>query len=346
MAPVVAGLVSTVIPVRNRPRMVREAIASVLEQTYRPIEVIVCDDGSTDDTAAAVEATARERPGEVRLLRLSHRGQGPAREAGRLVARGEFIQYLDSDDLLRPRKFEVQVGALRERPDCGVAYGFAGLWREGGPRPTTPHKWTGHTLPTLFPWLLVDRWWTTVSPLYRRAVCDAVGPWTDLRMSEDWEYDGRVGALGTRLVHCREFVCDQRYHDEPRLIHPPDWLSPERLVERARFLGLLLGHARRAGVSASAPEMQHFSRHLFLTARQLAVADRVEEARECLAWAKEAAGPEQARAADYRTWDFMVRLVGWRWAGRLAQLASRLRPPSGSATQRESWMAEAKPLVH
>jgi len=345
MLAAVPGLVSTVIPVRNRPRMVREAIASVLAQTYRPIEIIVCDDGSTDNTAEAVEEAARECSGEMRLLRLTHRGQGPAREAGRLAARGEFIQYLDSDDLLRPRKFEIQVAALREHPDCGVAYGFAGLWREGAPLPTTPHKWTGHTLPTLFPWLLVDRWWTTVSPLYRRTVCDAVGPWLDLRMSEDWEYDGRVGALGTRLVHCREFVCDQRYHDEPRLIHPKDWLSPERLLERKRFLGLLLAHARGAGVTPSAPEMEHFSRHLFLTARQLAMADQADAARECLAWAKAAAGPERAASADFRAWELMVRIIGWRWTGRLAELASRMRRRSGSATLPESWMAGAEPLL-
>src|SRR5438045_5827513 len=68
MPAVVPGLVSTVIPVRNRPRMVREAITSVLAQTYRPLEVIVCDDGSTDDTAEAVEAAAGERPREVRVL--------------------------------------------------------------------------------------------------------------------------------------------------------------------------------------------------------------------------------------------------------------------------------------
>src|SRR5262249_14502419 len=247
MAEVQPGLVSTIIAAHNRPRLVQEAIESVLAQEYRPIEVIVCDDESTDDTPAAVEALVRQDPGAIRLLRLTHRGQGRAREAGRLVARGEFIQYLDSDDVLRPRKFAVQVAALRRRPDVGVAYTGVTFWRTGDPPATRPHKWTGHALPTLFPWLLVDRWWTTHSPLYRREVCEAVGPWSDLCMSEDWEYDARVGALGTRLVHCPELLAEQRHHrGVPHLTDDTDWSKPERLCDRTRFFGMMLGHALAA----------------------------------------------------------------------------------------------------
>ena len=82
--------------------MLREAVASVLRQTYRPIEIIIVDDGSTDETTRVADELASTYPFEVRALHVLNGGPGWAREAGRQVARGEFIQYLDSDDLLWP----------------------------------------------------------------------------------------------------------------------------------------------------------------------------------------------------------------------------------------------------
>src|SRR4051812_13992958 len=93
-------LVSTIIPVFNRPAMLREAVTSVLSQTYRPIEVIIVDDGSTDDDTPRAIAELAERHPDVRGIRRTNGGPGLAREAGRGESRGDFIQYLDSDDLL------------------------------------------------------------------------------------------------------------------------------------------------------------------------------------------------------------------------------------------------------
>src|SRR5262245_61954525 len=96
----IEDLVSTIIPVYNRAGMLREAVESVLAQTYRPIEIIVVDDESTDDTRCVAEALASTNSKEVRVIHQSNSGPGLAREAGRQASRGEFIQYLDSDDLL------------------------------------------------------------------------------------------------------------------------------------------------------------------------------------------------------------------------------------------------------
>jgi glycosyltransferase involved in cell wall biosynthesis len=130
MTDTVSDLVSTIIPVYNRPQMLREAVASVLAQTYRPIEIIVVDDGSTDETPRVAEALAAEHPEEIRFVRKENSGPGPTREAGRQMARGEFIQYLDSDDLLRPRKFEIMVRALRERPNAEPPTGISACIRK------------------------------------------------------------------------------------------------------------------------------------------------------------------------------------------------------------------------
>lgn len=107
------GLVSTIIPVFNRPVQLSEAVQSVLDQDYRPIEIIIVDDGSTDETLATAQALERSQADIVRVMSKTNGGPGLAREHGRQQAHGEFIQYLDSDDVLLPGKFSVQVAALR-----------------------------------------------------------------------------------------------------------------------------------------------------------------------------------------------------------------------------------------
>src|SRR5687768_9878812 len=151
--------------------MLREAVESVLAQTYRPIEIV--DDGSTDDTGAVADALGTAHP-EIRVLHQENRGVGLAREAGRLVATGEFIQHLDSDDLLYPRKFELQVAGLRAHPECGAAYGWTRI--DGA-----ISKRTGERIETLFPAMLQSRWWDTPTPLWRASLIHAAGSWLDPR---------------------------------------------------------------------------------------------------------------------------------------------------------------------
>src|SRR5258705_4835234 len=95
-------LVSIIIPVFNRAAMLREAVASVVAQTYRPIEIIIVDDGSTAETARAVDDFGEQNPNEILVVHQDNTGPGLAREAGRQLAKGAFIQYLDSYDILLP----------------------------------------------------------------------------------------------------------------------------------------------------------------------------------------------------------------------------------------------------
>ena len=335
MSQIVPGLVSTIIPVYNRPAMLRRAVESVLAQTWRPIEIIISDDGSTDDTPALGRQLAAEHPGLIHYLWNPNRGAGPAREAGRLRARGEFIQYLDSDDTLWPRKFEVQVAALRARPACGVAYGQIRLCREGEPPCEEPHKWSGRELPTLFPWLLVDRWWNTDAPLWRRAVCDVLGPWSDLRYSQDWEYDARAGALNLRLAYCPEFVTDQYHHATARQTGHGRWLEP---TDRVRFFSALWRYARQAGVTLDAPEMRHFSRWVFSHARLCGELGDSDASRSLLELAALAAG---GPSADIRAYGLLARAMGDRGAAQLSGwLARRHGDRPGHHTLKQSWMKE------
>jgi glycosyltransferase involved in cell wall biosynthesis len=319
---VTVPLVTTIIPVFNRAAMLRQAVASVLAQTWRPIEIVIVDDGSTDDTPAVADALAREH-GEIRVIHEANGGPGLAREAGRRQARGELLQYLDSDDLLLPRKFELQVAALRDHPECGIAYGHTRYADANGVEIECTWKTANRIESAIFPSFLVARWWETVTPLYRAAVCEAAGPWTAMRLEEDWEYDCRIGADGVRLAHVPEVVAVHRDHDTGRLSRGAA-LDPARLRDRARSHELIYSHARRAGIGPDAPEMRHFARELFHLARQCGAAGLPTES-ETLFRLSRAASGERANAMQFRAYAALARMVGWPLAGRIACLADRLR---------------------
>lgn len=318
-------LVSTIIPVFNRPSMLRDAVESVLQQSHRPIEVIVVDDGSTDETPSVIRSLIREHGETVRTVRVPNSGPGLAREAGRQLAKGDFIQYLDSDDLLLPQKFEIQIDALQRDVDAGIAYGKTHHSSVGGNLMPVPFKRTGDVFRYLFPELLVGRWWSTSTPLYRRCVADAIGPWQPLGNEEDWEYDARAAALGIKLVYCDTFVSVHRWHDGDRL-HRGGNQDPSKLRDRARAHKLIYDHARAAGIDEGFQEMRHFSRALFLLSRQCGAAALAAEAQNLFDLAREASGPGRSRGLDFRLYRMMAGTVGWSTAGRIACRLDRLRP--------------------
>jgi glycosyltransferase involved in cell wall biosynthesis len=110
--------VTVVIPTYNRAEYLPAAIDSVQRQTLSDVEIIVVDDGSTDKTAELMAAP----PPNVRYVRLEHGGLGYARNAGMRRARGEYIAFLDSDDLYYPYKLELQVRLLDSHPEIPMVY--------------------------------------------------------------------------------------------------------------------------------------------------------------------------------------------------------------------------------
>lgn len=316
------GLVSTIIPVFNRAGPLREAVASVIAQTYRPIEIIIVNDGSTDETAATISELAATHP-EIHTTRQTNSGPGRARETGRLLARGEFIQYLDSDDMLLPRKFELQVRALRQHPACGIAYCFTRYRNSAGEEIACDWKIPNQIHEQLFPSFLISRWWETVSPLYRASVCDDAGPWTSLRLEEDWEYDCRIAAARVRLCVVAEILAEHRDLTADRLSRGAA-LDPARLSDRARAHALILEHALRSGIPATTPEVQHFARELFLLARQCGAAGRVEESKNLFQLAQDTAG-DPSRRWQFPVYRSLATIFGWRMVGQASILMDRFR---------------------
>src|ERR671911_2120937 len=115
----VAGLVSVVIPCYNQAHFLGEAIESVLAQSYPRFEIIVVDDGSTDDTSKV----AARYPG-VRYVYQNNQGVSAARNSGLARSEGEYVVFLDADDRLLPEALETGLKCLEARPECAFVSGY------------------------------------------------------------------------------------------------------------------------------------------------------------------------------------------------------------------------------
>ncbi|HEY5957340.1 MAG TPA: glycosyltransferase family A protein, partial [Polyangiaceae bacterium] len=121
--------VTAVIPTYNRREYVQEAIDSIIAQTFRDYEIIVVDDGSTDGTREALPARYGER---IRYLWQTNQGESAARNHALSLAMGQYIAFLDSDDLWLPDKLTKQVALLEQRQDIGAAFCQAWIINEHG----------------------------------------------------------------------------------------------------------------------------------------------------------------------------------------------------------------------
>ncbi len=111
-------MVSVIIPAYNAAKTIVQTLESVFAQTYEPIEIIVVNDGSTDETASILSSYQDK----IKLITTVNKGVSHARNLGLSHATGKYIQFLDSDDLLLPEKLNIQVKALKKN-DADIAYG-------------------------------------------------------------------------------------------------------------------------------------------------------------------------------------------------------------------------------
>lgn len=179
-------------------------MASALQQTWPAVEVIVADDGSTDDSLAIARRHACDR---VQVLALPHRGACAARNAARQASRGEFLQYLDADDLLLPDKIERQMRRFE---------------RVGGAPVLLAAEWSRFTVSPAEARLVPDALWQDLDPvtwqtlalegnlmmhpaawLVARELSDAAGEWDEtLTLNDDGEYFARVRFASSRIQFC------------------------------------------------------------------------------------------------------------------------------------------------
>ena len=210
--------VSVVVPCFNAARYLEQAIRSVLEQQGPTLEVIVVDDGSSDDSVAVAE---RQGP-KVRVLKQANRGPAAARNRGVREAQGRFIAFLDADDLWLPGTLQRRLQCFDEAPDLGLVYGGFDLWhpeRHGAPawqaesRRHVDLAAQAERSGWIYPEILLDSLICIITVVVRREVFDAVGGFDEqLRTGEDYDFWVRV-AQRYRCRRLDETVAWYRLHE-------------------------------------------------------------------------------------------------------------------------------------
>jgi len=224
--------VSVIVPVWNRERWVREAIDSVLAQTFTDFEVIVVDDGSTDGTLDALAAIEDPR---VRVVRGQHGGVSAAMNRGLAEACGRYVARVDSDDVWLPEMLATQVRVLDERPEIGVVYARAqGMAADGT---LTSDVWG---IPPRHPGddfrsMVEGDFTCNITTVARRELLERAGGFDEtLRTSEDWDIWLRV-ARHARFAFTDRVLARFRWHEE-NLTGPR---SSDDLEARTRVLDKL-----------------------------------------------------------------------------------------------------------
>lgn len=236
----VSPLVSVIIPTYNCELYIAETLDSVLNQTFKDVEIIVVDDGSTDRTREIVAAYGQP----VRLVAQSNAGVCTARNRGIREAAGRYVCLMDHDDYWFPDKLAEQVQMLRARPETGVVYSSFILWhRDSGsgkfPEPASFDlaAYPDGIDPEFSGWIyhqfLLDCWMLTSTAMFRREVFDSCGVFdVNLPYSEDWELWLRV-SRAYPFIKLRRPTTLYRQHPQQgnRMARSTDYRT--RLLEQA-----------------------------------------------------------------------------------------------------------------
>ncbi|MFB2895268.1 glycosyltransferase [Aerosakkonemataceae cyanobacterium BLCC-F50] len=246
-------LISVIIPVYNGEATIKETIASVLNQTFKDFELIVINDGSTDSTLDVVSSIQDPR---IKVFSYPNGNQAVSRNRGLSHATGEYISFIDADDLWTPDKLEAQLKALQENPQAAVAYSWTDLIDEEGNfiRGGAKIYWKGESHARL---LLNDFIESGSNVLIRAEAFQEVGKFDEsLPPAEDWDmwirlaaryhyivvpsiqvlYRVRTNSSSTNVLKMEQVslrIIEQRYAEAPESIQHLKWYS---LGNRYKYL--------------------------------------------------------------------------------------------------------------
>lgn len=222
-----SSLVSVIIPCKNAERWLAETIQSCLSQTWRDLEIIVIDNGSTDRSLKIANSF---RSSGVRVLGCEKPGAAAARNVGLRAASGEYIQFLDADDILAPTKIEIQVRELARHDPFALAICpwsvftaslseatpvDASIFRNHDPIDYLCELWLTRTMMASFAYLCP------------RGVIERAGPWNEkLSLDDDGEFFARLAQASTRIICCNNAMGYYRRNIMPSLSKSRD---PEAL---------------------------------------------------------------------------------------------------------------------
>ena len=204
-------LISVIVPTYNRAHLIGETIQSVLDQTYGNWELIIIDDGSTDDTESVVRQFSDKR---ISYYPIEHCGIfGKVRNKGMQKATGGIVAFLDSDDLWKPDKLAFQLALLNEHPHADFIFGLGEQFGRGAiPPPEQERLFVGNVF---LPLLLEERFVFYVpSVMFRKAVLDSVGYINEnLIIGSDLDFFLRI-ACRYQGIYSNEILVRIRKHDQ------------------------------------------------------------------------------------------------------------------------------------
>ena len=214
-------LVSVIIPVHNGARYLRAALESVFAQTYRLFEVIVVDDGSVDDSGVIAQSFR-----DVRYIHQANQGVAAARNNGIEAARGEFLAFLDQDDLWTAEKLKLQLAHLLSNPDLGYTLTQQQFFLD-----------PGATLPPWFRKELFDSvhtGWVLGTLVVRRTAFEQVGKFaTGYSAASDGDWFFRAKAAGIPMAVVPELLLLKRIHGANESARAKEILSELRKVVKS-----------------------------------------------------------------------------------------------------------------
>jgi glycosyltransferase involved in cell wall biosynthesis len=201
--------VSIIIPCYNYARFLPDAVRSVVAQTFQSWEIIIVDDGSNDDTIDIARRLMAQYPDRrIRLFHQPNQGLAATRNTGASYAAGEYVLFLDADDMLAPTLLERTTAVLREHPAVGFVY--TGMRLFGRDEHDWPSVAYNRRILALEDYVLVHS-------LVRRSAWEQVGGFDTVHFPdsfEDWDFWLRLGAAGWQGWHVNELLVLYRRHGE------------------------------------------------------------------------------------------------------------------------------------
>jgi len=229
-------MISVIIPCYNYGHLIGETINSLLRQTYTDIEVIVVNDGSKDNTSSILEGIAKTDH-RIACYNYDNAGLGTSRNRGLEKAKGQFIQFLDADDLLEKSKFEEQVKIFAAHKEVDIVYGSVRYFTKDpydpadrlltywGPDKEWMQKFSGRGKDFL-PLALKGNFAHLSSPLFRRSIVEKVGLFdNDISAVADYHF----------LLRCAMENAFFYYHDTPETYSLVRW-HPDNMSKDPKYM--------------------------------------------------------------------------------------------------------------
>lgn len=217
--------ISVIIPTYNRASYIRDAIESILEQTYPVFEIIVVDDGSTDNTSEVI----RLYGDRIRYFWQQNSGPGAARNRGIKEAKGDYVAFLDSDDIWVQNKTKIQMDFFSKHPHLDIIFGDMANFSETEDNnmpeiknPKTHNYFVAHSsdIEQIFDCLIIGNLIPTPTVICRRACISRIGFFDEkLKIAEDYDYWLRAARI-CRFGFINAVLIKRRRHDD-NLIN--DW---------------------------------------------------------------------------------------------------------------------------